>query len=480
MRHGFALFWIALAVLCLWVLESARSGVQITRDMLGDTPVIHYQTAPGGPQVVIAHGFAGSAQIMQSYALHLAQAGYTVTAFDFEGHGRNRVPMSGDVTSVDGTTQRLVDQSLKVIDAVAQDGPVALLGHSMASDVLVRVAQRSDKVGPIALLSAFSLEITPDHPSNLLLIAGAGEGRLKDFALEAARMVNPEAAYFETVTNAGVVRRAEVAPWVEHVAILHSRAGRQAVTTWFNDAYGRTALPPTPVTGLALLGMMFAVIALFAPVVARLPATAPAAPPLSGKQIAVVCALPMLIAPLVSVLVYRPVLPVLVADYIALHLLVFALVQGAVLWRFRTRPGRLNTLALGLVLVWTLGIFGLLLNRYGTNFWPTPDRMGLIAALALGAVPYMVCDALLSQGGSRWPRIAARAALLVSLIGAVALAPERLFFVLMIAPVILLFYLVFGPMARRTTLRAGPLAPGIGLGITLAWALGVSFPLFAS
>ena len=53
------------------------------------------------------------------------------------GHGRNPVPMSGDVTSVDGTTQLLMDETGRVTDAVLEatgaEPRVALLGHSMAS-----------------------------------------------------------------------------------------------------------------------------------------------------------------------------------------------------------------------------------------------------------------------------------------------------------------------------------------------------------
>jgi hypothetical protein len=35
-------------------------------------------------------------------------------------------------------------------------------------------------------------------------------------------------------------------------------------------------------------------------------------------------------------------------------------------------------------------------------------------------------------------------------------------------------------MGRMAGWRAGPLAPGLALGLVLAWALGVSFPLFES
>jgi len=53
-----------------------------------------------------------------------------------------------------------------------------------------------------------------------------------------------------------------------------------------------------------------------------------------------------------------------------------------------------------------------------------------------------------------------------------------LFVLLLIAPVLVLFFVIFGPMGRHVAQRAGPLAPGLALGVVLGWALGVSFPLF--
>jgi hypothetical protein len=63
----------------------------------------------------------------------------------------------------------------------------------------------------------------------------------------------------------------------------------------------------------------------------------------------------------------------------------------------------------------------------------------------------------------------------------VALDFERLFFLVIILPVILLFFLLFGTAGGwvgRATWR--PAAAGVGLGVFLAWALGVTFPMFAA
>ncbi|MEO1285180.1 MAG: alpha/beta fold hydrolase, partial [Pseudomonadota bacterium] len=177
----------------IWTLETARQGLTFTELTVGPTPVTRISDGSNGPPVVIAHGFAGSRQMMLSYANALAQGGYTIYNFDFEGHGRHPDPMRGDVSSIEGTTQRLVDQTISIVDLAADvETPVALLGHSMATDVLVRVARDDPSVGPVVLLSAFSNAIDADTPDDLLLITGAWETALAEFAEDALQMVDPE------------------------------------------------------------------------------------------------------------------------------------------------------------------------------------------------------------------------------------------------------------------------------------------------
>jgi len=61
----------------------------------------------------------------------------------------------------------------------------------------------------------------------------------------------------------------------------------------------------------------------------------------------------------------------------------------------------------------------------------------------------------------------------------VALDLSGLFFVIIILPVIVLFFALFGTMAGWVGRRTGlPAAAGMGLGLVLAWALGVTFPMF--
>ena len=479
------LLGLALAALALWQLESQRVGLEITTQTVGETPVTRIaQPGSEGPVVVVAHGFAGSRQMMQAYGHDLARAGYRVWAFDFLGHGRHPVPMSGDVNSIDGTTRLLIEQTRAVVGATLTaegwQGEAALLGHSMATDIIIRTAIDDPRIGPVVAISAFSKAVTGTVPDNLLLITGAWEPGLRGFARDAVAMVDPGKGEGDTARNADVIRRAVVAPLAEHVAVLHSRTGRAEAVAWLDSAYGRARDIAVRATGPWFMALMVAIVALAAPLSRLLPERAPPVPgALSPGRFALAVGVPALIAPLLAVQVETRLLPVLVADYLALHLVIYGLCQLALLWWFGRRPEALRPVAVLALLAWGLGVFGFALDRYGANFWPTPERLTIIAALCLGALPFMLGDALLAHGATLWQRITARLGFLLSLALAVLLDTERLFFLAMIAPVILLFFLIFGLMGRWVAARAGAVSAGVALGLILAWALGVSFPLFA-
>ncbi|MEM1398402.1 MAG: alpha/beta hydrolase, partial [Pseudomonadota bacterium] len=183
--------------------------------------------------------------------------------------------------------------------------------------------------------------------------------------------------------------------------------------------------------------------------------------------------------PLAAIWMPRGILPVLVADYLALHMLLYGVIQLAILRFVGLRVTGLALVVGAVLAAYGIGVFGLALDRYVANFMPHSGRLLIIAALALGALPYMMADSAMAHAHPQlWRRALIRLAFLGSLGIAVALDFERLFFLILIIPVIALFFLVFGLMGRWVEARAGPLASGLGLGILLAWSLGVTFPMF--
>ncbi|MGY6411803.1 MAG: alpha/beta fold hydrolase [Alkalilacustris sp.] len=500
MRWVVAVLAVAAIAVAVWRLEADRAGLEITAlEVEGGTPATLF-LAPGPypvPAVVIAHGFAGSRQLMEPFALTLAQAGYLVVSFDFEGHGRNPRPMSGDVTTVQGTTQFLMNEAGRVAAAALAhpraDGRLAFLGHSMASDIVVRQAIEAPPAEAVVAVSMFSRAVTEEAPSNLLVIVGDWETRLKEEALRALHLMDASAGAGETVGEhaEGTARRAVFSPGVEHVGVLYSATSLREARAWLDASFGRQSEGPVALRGGWIVLLLGGVVALGWPLARFLPAGGPENGVPSPRRLPrgrfwLVALAPAVAVPLILWPVETGLLPVLVADYLAVH---FAL-YGALTLLFLARwgvlrgqfPPRVWWIAAA-VAVFGIAVFGGALDRYVASFWPHAGRAAVIAGLGLGAIAYMLGDAFLTEGGRApfWRVLVARGAFLGSLAAAVALDFQSLFFLVIILPVIVLFFLLFGMMAGWVGRRTGlPAAAGMGLGLVLAWALGVTFPMFAA
>ncbi len=491
--HSRLLAAIAGLLLCaagVWNLEQARSGIAIAPLAVGSTPATIYRLAdaPKAPAVVIAHGFAGSRQLMEAYALTLAQAGYVAVSFDFEGHGRNPTPMTGDVTHVDGTTQILRREVARVIDAAlalpSVDGRVALLGHSMASDILVREAVENQRVAATVTISMFSEAVTKSEPRNLLMISGEWESFLRKNALRMAQLTNPSAQEGETVTDTSSTsrRRTFVAPHVEHVGVLYSPQAMREARDWLDDVFARSSTSPVAATGGWIAILLTGILLLAWPMSALLPRMDAPATLLPPRLFLLASLVPAIFTPPLLALFDTRFLPILVADYLAVHLFVFGIISlGILAWNgVKLKP--VAWMSAAALAAYGIFVFGFALDRYVASFMPNGARAQAIAVIAIGALPYMIADALTAEGGRApyWRIFLSRGAFLASLGAAVLFDFQRLFFLLMIIPVVLLFFVIFGTMGGFVARRImSPITAGIGLGLILAWSLGVSFPMFS-
>lgn len=494
--------WVVLAVALiaaiwsLWQLQSARAGLDIAPLTVGSTPatVTRLPGTASAPVVVVAHGFAGSRQLMEGFALTLARAGYIVVSYDLAGHGRNPVPMSGDVSAITGTTQVLTDELARVSDAAlalpGADGRLALLGHSMASDIVVRQAVRDPRVGAVVAVSMFSRAVTKDQPRNLLVVAGAWESMLAAEAEKALRLADPAANLGQTVGDAaqGTGRRAVLAPHVEHVGVLYSATTLIEARDWLNASFARNGTGDVPARGGWIALLLVSVVALGWPLAGALRRYRALVPPirLAAKPFLVAIFAPAVLTPLILWPLDVQFLPVLVADYLAVHFALFGLMALALVAAFGgLRQGGVSAaLVLAVpVALFGIAVFGTALDRYVASFVPVAGRIPVVLAMAVGAVPFMLADAVLTEGGRApyWRVVLVRGLALASLGLAVALNFEALFFLIIILPIILLFFLLFGTVSGWIGRATGrPAAAGVGLGLFLAWALGVTFPMFAA
>jgi dienelactone hydrolase len=227
-----------LAVLAVWQIGAAAGGLEVITvdDAEPRLVVMAPEGAASGsrPLVLIAHGLAGSTAIMRGFALTLAHAGYTAVLWDFEGHGTNPEPLSSSTErgSLQGTAESALAEALA--RGYGDPERVAILGHSMGSGVALAFGiDHPDSLATIAV-SPTGQGVTPELPRNLLLMAGALEGR---FVQNAEKLLE-EAGRPGGDHATGTARELIVVPGVEHISILFSPTAHAAARDWLEVTFG--------------------------------------------------------------------------------------------------------------------------------------------------------------------------------------------------------------------------------------------------
>ena len=509
---------VVAIVVALTRLLAADDGLAVRRVQLGTLPLTVFSpaaaTGPAGPAppvVVIAHGFAGSQQLMQPFALTLARNGYIAVTFDFPGHGRNAAPMFGGLVDPP-ESQRVLLAALETVGAYAaglgdRSGHYAVLGHSMASDIVVRHAQAHPAVPATVAVSLFAPSITAntpaDSPRNLLVITGALEPAM--MSREALRVAaqgggpGPGQAAVPGRTYGrfadGTARRVEFSPGAEHIGVLYSPHTQAQALAWLDQAFGRppAAAPFIDAPG-RMLGLLLAGIVVLAwPLARTLPRLAPPARLRMGVgrsrwgRVWPLVLAPAVATPLLLWKLPMDFMPLLLGDYLALHFGVYGLLTAALLvrggWRLpRARAGRdlaLVGAALAATAFAVLAI-GIPVDRFVFNVQPTEVRWPLIGMMCAGTLPYFLADEWFARDPQAPPAayFVSKLCFLLSLVAAIALNPPRLFFLALIVPAILLLFIVYGLFSRWIHRATGSaLVAAIANGVAFGSFIAVTFPL---
>ena len=492
-----ALLAVAIAV---WQLQSATVGLSIQADHAGSIPLTVFRPAVPGraPVIVIAHGFAGSRQLMQPFALTLAQAGYIAVTFDFPGHGRNPTRLAGGITN-DAAASAALLGALDEVVAYARarpdgNGRLALLGHSMASDTVVQYARAHPGIDATVAVSAFVRDAEAAGPANLLVIVGALE---PDFLHRAgARLVGMAGgggAVLPGVTYGnpadGTARQLVFAAGAEHVGVLYSRDSLTAARDWFDLTFGRASGGDVQSRGPWLALLFSGLAALGWPLAALLPRLSdpPAGAGLKWRRLLPVVLLPAVATPLLLRPLPPDLLPLLLGDYLALHLGVMGLLMLAGLaWLRVPLAGLRPTLpvlgaAAGIAVWGGVGV-GLPIDTWFTSFVPTGERLLMLPLVLAGTLPWFIADEWISRGAAapRGAYVVTKLCLLLSLALAIGLNLHRLFFLIIILPVIVVFFTVYGLFSTWSWRATGhPLPAALANALSLAWAIAATFPMVA-
>jgi pimeloyl-ACP methyl ester carboxylesterase len=487
-----ALMAIALA---LWQIVSAATGLSVVRLHIDTIPATVYQPqgAQAAPVVVISHGFAGSQQMMQPFAVTLARNGYIAVTFDFPGHAQNTAPLPGGMSDPEASGRALLAALDKVVSFARglpqSDGRIALLGHSMASDIVVRYAQAHPSIAATVAVSLFSRDITASSPRNLLIIDGALEPAfLRDEAFRLVGMAaGGQASERVTYGNfaAGTARRLALAAGAEHISVLYNRDSMAETLAWLNEATARSGTGfldrRGPWLGLLYLG----IVVLGWP----LSFAAPLGVALGWPRLLAVAAIPALVTPLILWKLPTDFLPILLGDYLALHFAIYGLltfVGHRLFAALRSDVGaiavdyRKFALAAVAAAIYCLAAIAVPTDWFVTSYWPTPARLPLVLGMLCGTLPYFATDEYLTRSARprRGAYVVTKLFFLASLLMAVGLNFQKLFFLIIIVPAILLCFIVYGLFSTWIYRRTNhPMVGALAASTAIAWGIAVTFPI---
>lgn len=507
----------------LWKLREPTRSLHVEKIDLDGMPATifspHEQgsanpssTSGNNPVVIIAHGFAGSQQIMYPFAVTLARNGYTTITFDFPGHGRNTMPLRGDLED-EVTRYGILRDALHTVTTYAQTHfgrEIALLGHSMGSGAVTRFARDNPQFAAVAAISLIMGDVTHDKPRNLLVVNGALEAGLRPIAQKimdnaAGGQGSPSVTYGSAAD--GTARRVVFAPSVEHIGVLFSRTTLAETVHWFNMCLNRASVSnPFIDSRLRWLGVAYlSAILSFVPFAAvfhrhssnpeqesSLPSS-----PLSRAEWATLVLAPALLTPVLMRVIplksFNRIMPVLVGGPTAIFFGIYGLLTGAGLALTRARhsanyaihPATLPALPDTLAMASLMGGYvalahGIPTHQFVLNYIPVRQRLAVIAHIFIAMLPYFLADELLT----RHPH-APRGAYALTKIGfvgslglAIALNPYQLFFLILAAPVFLSFFVMYGTCSGIVYRRSGTPLPGaVANAAIFALSIGTTFPL---
>jgi dienelactone hydrolase len=471
-------------VIAWWQLGEATSDLEVVHLEAGATPVtLLVPTAASAsdpaPGVVVAHGFAGSSQLMRSFALAFADAGYAVALPDLAGHGANPASL--------GTSEgQLADEVLAAADALVGRPEVAtdrlvLVGHSMGSGAVLEagLTGRDDIAGVVAV-SPTDASVDAAAPPDLLLVAGEREPRFVANALDLLDRAGGQGG----APGDGDARAFVEVAGVEHVAILFSPTAHTLAVDWADGVTGRdssavrTGAPA--LLGWWAIGLLGVLVAWRAVVPVLL--TSERMELQRGRP-----ALGLVLGAIVATLTSSALAAVLPLDapggmLVAPLLVAWFLVAGVVWLAAGTRPGAAD----GRDPVWALVMLGVLVLGFGwlagaswLPFVPiaTRGRVLYVVPFVLALLPWTLAFAS-ALYGRRGPRVlgwwVVVSVVLLLTLGATSSVVPGLGFLALVLPVL---PLVLGLTVLVTVPVQRPWAAGLATAGFLAWLLAVLFPI---
>ena len=236
--HSLSIYALFVGILLLFAIQLDKYKYQRQHEDIGKENIeIILSDLPSKVFTIICHGYAGSKEMMRQLAFDISNAGSNAVIFDFIGHGSNAQKLINNPTELSGTTQQLVDQLIDIIDFLktkyGSEIKINLIGHSMASDIVIRASENQD-ISSIAAISPYSTKVTSNFPRDLLLTSGQFERHLRKHSLKFTQLIDPVANENIEYSNGTVRRKASYTKNTGHVSVIYSPHTSREIIEWFD------------------------------------------------------------------------------------------------------------------------------------------------------------------------------------------------------------------------------------------------------
>jgi pimeloyl-ACP methyl ester carboxylesterase len=472
---------LAVAALLLiafswWGVMTARTGLVVRRFEREEVPMLYVapRNAEKIPGVLVAHGYAGSKQLMLGYAQVLAHAGYAVMLWDFNSHGANAKPLEG------GSLQQNLDVAYAALveQPEVDSSRLALLGHSMGSGAVMSAGIRDgNRFAATVGVSPTGANVTALAPRNLQLQAGVWEGR---FVANAQRLLKTAGGENDNFAE-GKARSFILIPNAEHITILFRNASHQAAKNWFDATFGvqRSShyVSDRMIWYFLHLLAWLALLGAVAPILHPIPDQLKVHPVRSWGGL---LAAPFVASGVLELLSRGGDIGslggLLVGGAVSIWFGFAGLVWLAIMFRL-PRP-TLGNVGLGVALFIVLWVaFGAMAQVVWLQWWLIPARLKLFPLMSFACFPWFLASGVVQQGVGVGRRILWWLGQSVILIGGFILVlyllPE-LGFIYLLLP---LFPLIMGIFSYVASLFKEPWSYALGSALLFGWMLAAAFPL---
>ena len=432
---------------------------------------------PSKEFIVIGHGFAGSKEMMRQIAYDVANAGSNAVLFDFIGHGSNQHKLVNQPTEITGTTKQLVNQLSDIIKFVYEkfgnEISISLVGHSMASDIVIR-ASADKRINSVIAISPYSNGITQNFPKNLLLISGQFEDHLRSHALQMVKTLKPEAKENTEYAEKKIRRKASYIQNTGHVGVIYAPQTTRIIIDWlklenYDRPFWKTQI------GWILIGITFIVFGM-----SRLN-TNLANQNISDREDkrALHKVLLATIFSLSSGLIEINLLPIYGFERIAIY---FGLIGiFAYLFSFDYQITKLKIdLLLWLKLILCFGVLCFFINRYIGSFTLSENRIIAFITMILPITLFCLVNEKLIVTSSIWVSILLRGLPIIGFSILLIIFPEQYGLMFTTVIIYILYFIVFGYIGKHQRRKIGCSKVGLAHGIFLSFSFAATSPIFAS